>query len=474
MTPQLQQALKLLQMPSLELQQILKQEMVMNPVLEEVEEVEESLQSEEENTAEEKIEKEREKEEEKEKKDENDTEESETSDDRTEIDWDEYFHSPQDYSYYRRGEQENSDEHYERVPSTAVCLSEHLLSQLRIETDDPGLLDAGEFLIGSLDERGFLGIALDDVAAAVGVSLEKVEEALALLQTFDPSGVGARNLRETLLLQLKQGDLENTRAWQIVNDHFEDLVQNRYMDLARKLKTTPREIQAAAMVIGKMNPRPGILFSHDDPRYISPDLVVDRVDDQFIVCLNDQNVPRLRVSKAYEGILADKNGSSSETRNYIRNKLTAANQLINTIERRRRTMVKVMNSIVENQREFFESGIRHLKPLTLQQVAEQIGMHESTVSRVTSGKYVQTPRGVFELKFFFSSSIRSDTGEDVSAKRVKDRVKELIAGEEKKKPLSDQRIVDILKREGFLIARRTIAKYREQMGILSARYRKGF
>ncbi|MBN1826371.1 MAG: RNA polymerase factor sigma-54 [Candidatus Eisenbacteria bacterium] len=465
MTPQLQQALKLLQMPSLELQQILKMELMMNPVLEEVDELEE--------TPEERLAAE-EKEKEKEEKPDEDREAEAGDESREEIDWDEYFHSPQEYGNYRQNEEPLSDDHYERVPSTTVHLSEHMLSQLRIVAEDEEIVRIGEFLIGSLDDRGYLTLSVEEAAESVGASVEEVEKALRLLQTFDPSGVGARDLRECLLIQLDQDGRRDTRVWRIVHDHFDDLVQNRYMDLAKKLKTTPKEIQAAAAEIGRLNPRPGMLYSAEDPRYIAPDLVVDRVDEEYVVYLNDHNVPRLRVSRAYESMLSDGGRSDNETRDYIRSKLNAANQLINTIERRRRTMVKVMNAIVENQRDFFDHGIRHLRPLTLQQVAEQIGMHESTVSRVTSGKYVQTPRGVFELKFFFSSGIRSDSGEDVSAKRVKDRVREMVEKEEKKKPLSDQKIVDILKKEGLIIARRTVAKYREQMGILSARYRKEF
>ncbi|MFH1278676.1 MAG: RNA polymerase factor sigma-54 [Candidatus Eisenbacteria bacterium] len=473
MTPQLQQALRLLQMPTLELQQVLKQELLLNPVLEEVDDLVDDAESDDDR---EETPSKEEKEREKEEKGEGEEEPSKDGESDGEIDWDEYFHNPQEYSYYRRNEGESSDEYYERVPSTTVHLSEHLLGQLRIASEDDEILRIGEFLVGSLDDRGYLTMSLEEVAESVGSPLDRVQEGLDLLQTFDPAGVGARNLRECLLLQLKAKEREGSLAHRIVDEHFDVFVQNKYMELAKKLKTTPGEVQAASAEIGKLNPRPGLLFSEEDPRYIAPDLIVDRVEGEYVVYLNDLNVPRLRVSKAYESILTSGRSKDDDegTREYIRGKLNAANQLINTIERRRRTMVKVMNAIVENQREFFEKGIRHLRPLTLQQVAEQIGMHESTVSRVTSSKYVQTPRGVFDLKFFFSSSIRSDSGEDVSAKRVKDRVREMVEREDKKKPFSDQKIVEVLKKEGLLIARRTVAKYREQMGILSARYRKEF
>jgi RNA polymerase sigma-54 factor len=466
MTPQLQQALRLLQMPTLELQLVLKQELLQNPLLEEIEDLVEE---------EETLEREADPREEKEKVPEAEAEAGAEGDGRGEIDWDEYFHNPQEYSYFRRNEGESSEDYYERVPSTTVRLSEHLLSQLRIATNEDDLLRIGEFLVGSLDERGYLTMTAEQVAESVGASQERVAEAVRLLQTFDPAGVGARDLRECLLLQLRQSGKEGTTAYRIVDEHFDAFVQNKYLDLAKRLKTTPREIQNASAEIGKLSPRPGILYSDEEPRYIVPDLVVDRVDDEYVVYLNDVHVPRLRISKAYENMLVSQgDAAEGEAREFIREKLTAANQLINTIERRRRTMIKVMKAIVEHQREFFDRGIRFLKPLTLQQVAEQIGVHESTVSRVTSSKYVQTPRGVYELKYFFSSSIRSESGEDASAKRVKDRVRELVENEDRKRPLSDQKIVELLKKEGLLIARRTVAKYREQMGILAARYRKEF
>lgn len=466
MTPQLQQALRFLQMPTLELQQVLKQEILLNPVLEEVDEIVENEEEEAERRSEESTPAEEKKEE--------DAESSE-SEQPNEIDWDEYFHSPQDYNY-RREQEGGQDETYERVLSTTVRLSEHLLSQLRMGTRDEDIQRVGEFIIGSLDERGFLTLELSLVAESVRAAPHKVQEALELIQTFDPAGVGARDLRECLLLQFRANGDTESMGYRVVNDHFEDLVQNRYADIAKKLRTTAQEVQSASLEIGKLNPRPGLLYADEDPRYITPDLVVDLVDGEYVVYLNDQNVPRLRVSRTYEKYMTkgNSNQTDTDTKEYIKSKLNAANQLINTIERRRRTMVKVMKSIVENQSEFLEKGIRFLKPMTLQQVADEIGMHESTVSRVTSSKYVQTPRGVFELKFFFSSSIRSYSGEDVSAKRVKDRVKHLIDKEEKKHPLSDQKIVDILKGEGFMIARRTVAKYREQMGLLSARYRKRY
>ncbi len=301
-----------------------------------------------------------------------------------------------------------------------------------------------------------------------------VEKALELIQTFDPPGVGARELRESLLIQLRMKDLGDSLAATIVRDHFDEFKQKKYLDLSKKLKISLKEIQAQAAVIGSLNPKPGLDIFAENPHYVIPDLVVERVGDKFVIFLNDRNVPRLRISQSYKDELQRDSGISAETRDFIQGRLKNAKWLIQTIEQRRRTMIKVMQSIVEEQKEFFEKGTVALKPLTLQQVASKIDMHESTVSRVTTNKYVQTPKGVFELKFFFSSSLGTQSGDEVSAKSAKVNIQRIIAGENPKKPLSDQKIADILEESGLIIARRTVAKYREQLGILPARHRKEY
>jgi RNA polymerase sigma-54 factor len=289
--------------------------------------------------------------------------------------------------------------------------------------------------------------------------------------------VGARDLRECLLLQLEARGDKGTLSWRIIADHFDHLVNRRFPELARQLKCSVEEVQAAADVIATLNPRPGLQISAEEPRYVVPDLLVERVDDEYIVLLNDRHLPRLRISSAYEGVLRGKkkaecNQGEAKTREYIQGKLNSARWLIQTIEQRRRTMIKVMNCIIREQRDFFDKGIAFLRPLTLQQVARQIDMHESTVSRVCSSKYVQCPRGVFELKFFFSSGLETEDGEDVSARTAKDIIRRLIEEEDKRDPLSDQRIAELLHERGLRIARRTVAKYREQLGILPARFRR--
>jgi RNA polymerase sigma-54 factor len=275
-----------------------------------------------------------------------------------------------------------------------------------------------------------------------------------------------------LLLQLNDVPLENGLVFDVVDKHFEQLVNHRWAEISKELGVSPRDVQTAADEIAKLDPKPGLQYSGGEGNYIVADLVVEKIDTDYIVFHNDTALPRLRLSRSYREVAQDKAKFKGENKEFISNKLNNANWMLQAIEQRRQTMLKVMNFIVNRQRDFFEEGIEHLKPLTLREVAEVINMHESTVSRVTNQKYVQTPRGVFPLKFFFSSGLSTDSGEDVSARGIKARIQKLVGDEDPKKPLTDQAIVDILKREGINIARRTVAKYRDQLGILSARMRK--
>ena len=462
MTPKLQQALKLLQVPTLELEQILKQEMMQNPMLEEIDTGEDDEEMVDESPSED-----------------SDDEEMEAAgdDERSTdepFDLDEYL----DDGFKTIGwepEQEEIDERFERVAVAPESGLEKLLGQLKLSVDDELELEIGEYLVGSLNNDGFLSVELDEVARVFETDVETVERVLAVIQDFDPPGIGARNLQEALLLQLRAQGRENSLAAIVVRDHFEALKNRKFAEIARDLRVSPKEVQEIAEEIGHLDPRPGLSTFGDDARYVTPDLVVEKVEGEYVVYLNDSNIPRLRVSRAYQEELSrGRNGSDTETRKFIVDKLQSARWLIQTIEQRRRTIVKVMQSIVEEQRDFFDKGPVALKPLTLQQVATRIGMHESTVSRVTTNKYVQTPRGVFELKYFFSSSLDTDDGDSMSSKAAKTRIREIIDKEDKAKPLSDQKIVDLLKAEGLNIARRTVAKYREQLNILPARMRKTF
>jgi RNA polymerase sigma-54 factor len=473
MTPKLQQALKLLQMPTLELQQVLKQEILQNPLLEEVDESEMELDEEEpvetdERTAERS---ETEGPEAPAPKAEEEEDGEEAKKETTE--YDDYFETS-----FGSGDgfinEESREDFVERVPVAKQSFSEYLMSQLRLVTEDEQTRRIGEYLIGSLDDSGYLTCALKEVADTFGVDEPEVERVLKIIQTFDPIGVGARNLKECLLIQLEAKGLSDTLAARIVRDHFEEFKQKKYLDLSKAFKAPLKEIQDQAHVIGSLNPKPGLDILADEPKYVIPDLIVDIVGDRYIVTLNDRNIPRLRISASYRDELQQNVELNDEAKEFIQGRLKNAKWLIQTIEQRRRTMIKVMEAIVEEQREFFEKGAASLRPLTLQQVASKIGMHESTVSRVTTNKYVQTPRGVYELKYFFSSSLSTEDGEEVSAKSAKMRIKAIIAKEDTRRPLSDQKIADILKKDGLIIARRTVAKYREQLNILPARHRKQY
>jgi RNA polymerase sigma-54 factor len=458
MTQRLQQALKLLQVPTLELQAILKQEIMQNPMLEEVDELTENEDIANEDSPEEAA-----------------NEEAEEPSEEDPIDWSDYLQDGLDRTYIPQSEV--NPEFLEKVPVTRTTLAESLLEQLHFLSLSDDHMRIAEFLVGSLDERGYLSTPLEDCAHGTGRSLEETEKVLRVIHALEPIGVGARDLRECLLIQLDAKSQKDTLVWRLIHDQFDNLVNRRFPEIARHLKCSVEEVQAAADEVATLNPKPGLEVSAEDPKYVVPDLIVERVDDEYIVLLNDRNVPRLRISSAYESVLkdrknADKSTPGGETRAYIQNKLNSARWLIQTIEQRRRTMIKVMNCIIREQREFFDKGIAFLRPLTLQQVARQIDMHESTVSRVCSGKYVQTPRGVFELKFFFSSGLETEDGEDVSARTAKDIIKTLIEEEDKKEPLSDQRIAELLHEKGLRIARRTVAKYREQLSILPARFRR--
>jgi RNA polymerase sigma-54 factor len=460
MTPKLQQALKLLQMPAIELQQMLKQEIMENPLLDDEEELIE--------TQEEERERQETEAKEQETKNEDEAEEPEEK-----IDWEEYLQNSWEISA-GLGE-EIAEEFVERVPVAKRSFTEALISQLRIATDDERTIEIGDYLIGSLDESGYLTCALEEVANEFKTAQQEVERILRIIQTFDPAGVGARNLQECLLIQLAARGLEDSLATRVIREHFDDFKQKKYPELAKKLRVSIQEVQAQCKVISTLDPKPGFEISAAEPQYVIPDLVVEKVDDKYVVYLNDKNIPRLRINHVYqEELMKDSKDGDRETREFIQSRLKSARWLIQTIEQRRRTMVKVMECIVDKQRQFFEKGTAFLRPLTLQQVASEINMHESTVSRVTTSKYVQTPRGVFELKFFFSSSLGTQDGGEISAKSAKDTIRRIIEREEARNPLSDQKIADMLKKDGLNIARRTVAKYREQLGILPARMRRQY
>jgi RNA polymerase sigma-54 factor len=460
----------LLYMPLLDLQQHLKQELLNNPFLDlvEAEDEEEEQEGEAEEPA-----------------------QAETEDERTgEIDWEEILLDGFDTAGGRREEHEER-EYFEPVTVATRDLSDHLRDQVSLlELTPRQTLLADEF-IGNVNDDGYLACGVEDIVRALNevvtkaaeeagrdtddlplYTMEEGQAMLATIQSLDPPGVGAQDLRECLLLQLKEAGLEQSVPYRLVRDCFEELINHRWSEISKRFGISAGDVQKAADEIAKLDPKPGLQYGSRDDNYIIPDLIVEKIDDRYHVFLNDANLPRLKLSRAYQEIARDKKKFDGENKEFISNKLNSANWMIQAIEQRRQTMLKVMNYIVERQREFFEKGIQYLKPLTLREVAEVINMHESTVSRVTNEKFVQTPRGVLPLKFFFSSGLATSDGEDVSARGIKAQLQKLVQEEDPKHPLTDQAIVNILRESGVQIARRTVAKYRDQLGVLSARMRK--
>ena len=476
--PRLYQAMDLLYMPLLDLQQHLKQELLVNPFLELIEPEEDDQEADQETEAE---------------------GESAATDlteapapesepaKENEVDWEEILLDGFDTPGHR--EEHEEKEYYEPVSVERRGLDDHLRDQVALLDLNPRQLLLAEEFIGNIDENGWLACSLDELLSGINdvviraaeevgrdaVPLYTTEEAEAMLKTIqqlDPPGVGARNLRECLLIQIREGGREDTLEGRLVNEAFDELINHRWSEISKRFGVSVAEVQAAADEVAKLDPKPGLRHSEASDNYIVADLVIDKIDGKYHVFINDNNLPRLRLSKVYQEIARDRRKFDGENKEFISSKMNSANWMIQAIEQRRQTMLKVTNYIVDRQRDFFEKGIQYLKPLTLREVAEHIGMHESTVSRVTNEKFVQTPRGVLPLKFFFSSGLSTTGGEDVSARGIKDQIQKLVESENPKSPLTDQAIVSILSDQGVNIARRTVAKYRDQLGVLSARMRK--
>ena len=467
--PRLYQAMDLLYMPLLDLQQHLKQELLNNPFLEMVEPEEDE-----------------EEQEEAEAESQTDAEDKGPDD---AIDWEEILLDGFDAG--GRREEHEEKEYYEPVTVDSRDLSDHLRDQVNLLDLSERQMTLAEEFIGDINEDGYLACPVSEIVTGlndvivkalteeglddedfVPFTQEEGEAMLAIIQNLDPPGVGARDLRECLMLQLREAGLEQSVPFRLVRDCFDELINHRWSEISKRFGISPADVQRAADEIAKLDPKPGLVHSAASDNYIIPDLIVDKIDGRYHIFLNDHNLPRLKLSRAYQEIARDKKKFDGENKEFISNKLNSANWMIQAIEQRRQTMLKVMNYIVDRQREFFERGVQFLKPLTLREVAEVINMHESTVSRVTNEKYVQTPRGVLPLKFFFSSGLSTTGGEDVSARGIKAQIEKLVADEDPKHPLTDQAIVNILKESGVQIARRTVAKYRDQLGVLSARMRK--
>ena len=467
MTPQLQQAIKLLQLSRLELADTIRQEIEQNPLLEEIspgdtdyEISPESLSATEETSDIPEPEK---------------TGEVNMEDvsSMREINWEE------DYANYYDAGFSFSKETPDRTRLSQIDfltketnLQSHLQWQLSHSELDSELRDAGLFVIGNLNHNGFLDVTVEDITREIDCDEETARRAIAIIQDMDPAGVAATNVQESLLLQLKRLDLEDTLAAEIIKDHLHSLELKNYRTIAKAVKRPIKEILAAIKVITGLNPYPGEQYSERDVHYIIPDVFVHMVGDEYLIVLNDEGLPRLKVSSAYEEIVERNSGASVETKTYVKEKLRDALWLIKSMQQRQRTIYKVVDSLLKFQKDFFERGVEHLKPLVLRDVAEDIEMHESTVSRVTTNKYMHTPQGIFELKYFFSTALPQRNGESLSAESIRQRIKAMIKNENPDKPLTDNAISNILSGENIKVARRTVAKYREQLGILPVKHRR--
>lgn len=472
-TPQLQQAIKLLQLTRLELQNVVQSELLENPMLEEKPEDEENKDDEvsvtepmalahEANDPNQKLE-------------EVGTKEGELKE-PTNFDWENYIenYSSPESGAGKSASAEFSDEPpmYENVSVEGANLQDHLIWQLHMGEFYEDEIPIIEDLIGNVNDEGYIQVNLEELAQKHSVELSKVEEMLALLQEFDPPGVASRNLKECLKTQTKPFERgERDLLHQIIDHHLEDLERKAYQNIAKDLKISMDRLKELAHIITTLEPKPGRPFGTERPQYISPDVFVEKIGKEYIIILNDDGLPKLQVSNFYRNALFQKD-MPSQAKEYIQDKLRSAMWLIKSIHQRQRTLYKVTSSIVKFQKDFLENGVSGLKPMVLRDVADDIGMHESTISRVTTNKYVQTPRGLFELKFFFNSKVPSGTADGMTSEAVKEQIKKLITSENQHKPYSDQDITNILQKENIQIARRTVAKYREMLGILPASRRK--
>jgi len=452
--PDLIQSLKLLMEPVLNLEQILRQRLSDNPLLEEEEQTESAGE-----TADVSID----------EKNRND----EKNLDR--IDWQEFLGEDHEYNFsgnYRDFSRRTDDEFTETVSVVEKSIFDHLMEQLGFARLSDEQKEIGGYIIGNIDESGFLRVSVDDMAGELQVEPEKVNEILTVIKGFDPTGVGSYNLRECLLAQLAEQGLEGSLAWIIVDQHIDGLEKKSQMQLAKILGTSPERIHSAMEVIKALSPTPATGAFVKPAVHIVPDLIVEKVADEYVVFHNDKNLPHLRINQSYKNLIKRGNSSSDTTKKYVREKLEQARWLINAIKQRRNTMINVMNAIIDEQFDFFEHGESHLRPLTMEYIADKVGMNVATISRVANSKYVQTPLGMFEIKYFFNTGVSTDNGEDLPKRVVKTKIGEIIKNENPATPYSDQEIARLLDSQGIKLARRTVTKYREELSIKAARYRK--
>ncbi|HWA08407.1 MAG TPA: RNA polymerase factor sigma-54 [Opitutaceae bacterium] len=475
LAPQLRQSLKILQVAALDLRSVIQEELQANPTLEELPMEGVSLDKEREETA---------------KNDSGadadapaDTDTSETREEldfskefqiltKLDEDWRDHMASAGGAQPFTTEDAEKRQHFFDSLVSE-TSLQEHLMRQAEMADLSKDTREAMRYLVGSLDDRGFITQPTADVALQTGLPLEAVQDAVRLLKTFDPAGIGAESLEECLLLQLAAKGRKDSMAARIVRDHFELMKRRRIPEIARKLGAHADDVQVAIEEIGSLDPAPGRRFAEDSNRIVVPDVTVEKDGDKWAISLNNDYIPRLRISNTYRELIA-KGTLSKEERDYLRERIRSGKFLINSIEQRQQTIERITREIIRVQEPFFESGVSQLKPLTMTQIADVVGVHETTVSRAIANKFIKTPHGVFDMKFFFTPGYQADSGASVSNKSVKEMIHDLIATEDRSKPSSDQEIVAKLQEKGINIARRTVAKYREELGLLPSNLRRDY
>ncbi len=468
MTPQLQQAIKLLQLSRLELVDTINQEMEENPLLEEI-----SADDEQEKVADTEADGIPVVEREEIKAIDRMDEVTGEGDGREDFDWNGYLedYGPMGVTYDRL---DGEAPPWENMLTAVPSLTDHLMWQLKLTRCSEQEMKIGEQIIGNLDQNGYLTVDVEEIALSEKVEAGCVEAMLKKIQEFDPPGIAARDLKECLLIQARLLEIGNPLVEGIIREHMRDLELKNYTQIARKMKYSLSDVLQAVQLISNMDPKPGRIYSEERIQSIIPDVYVFKSGDEYKIVLNDDGLPRLRISNFYREIMmADNVSEDQETgKKYVKEKVQSATWLIKSIQQRQKTIYKVTESIVGYQKDFFDKGIQHLKPLVLRDIADDVQMHESTISRVVTNKYMQTPRGIFELKYFFSSGISRSNGDDIASKSVKEEIRKIVGGENPRNPYSDSEIAELLDKAGISIARRTIAKYREGMGILPSSRRK--
>lgn len=452
LAPQLIQSLKMLQMPILKLEQTLRHELATNPLLEEIETLEAETPSEEEAG--------------------DSPEENEPESDQDKIDWDDYVNDFDDDWRSTASTSETREDTFLATTSQDETLYDHLYEQLSVLRLSDEQHMVGEYILGNIDSSGYLVVSAEEMAAELEVPLEEIEELLVMVRKFDPLGIASRDLRESLLMQLADKQLEGSLAWKIVGEHLYDLEKKSILQIAKLMGVPFDKTQAALDVIKSLSPSPAYGRFTSGAAAVIPDLIIERVGDEYVIYHNDRSLPKLRINPSYRSLIKRGATSSKDTKNYIRQKLEQARWLLNSINQRRGTMVRVMESIIESQYDFFEKGTEYLKPLIMEDIARKVDMNVATISRVSSGKYVQTPHGVLEIKYFFNTGIARSDGGELSKRHVKKQIEDIIKEEDLTKPFSDQEIYRKLQADGIKLARRTVTKYREELKIQPARFRK--